>query len=113
MRSYERLSEPAPDVLMMVGLAVGMWAAIGVVALGVWPRPAAPQMAAAPPLAIEEHVATLFDMPVVPDRAQAQIHSPTPTQANPPDRRKVKVKPRKRAGPSLAVRIFSPRNSVN
>jgi hypothetical protein len=94
MQETDEAGQPAPNVLLMLAMAVGTW---GLVYLGVaslWPRQG-------PTLAVESvhalQLASLTDRP--------QVKSPTRTG--------VKAKRTRRIGPSLAQRVFRPSTSLN
>ncbi len=109
MQSYERLNEPPPDVLRMVGLAVGLWAVIGMAAAGMWPRQQpGPPPGGGPRLVMEAALPALVYAPLPPELATRPMRAKPPPAA-----RKVKAQARRRGGPSLAMRVFSSRNAVN
>jgi hypothetical protein len=95
MRSYEP-DEPMPDVLLLFGMALGSWAAIGIVVLTVWPPRPDAGMGDRPLIAAKAHVADVA------------------TTGKPATRAKAKVKGRKRSAPVVAARPVKAINwSVN
>jgi cytoskeletal protein RodZ len=87
----------APNVLLLLSGALGMWAVVIALAVSAWPR----QQAA--PKAVHSNT------PSVSDEAQPiQVRAPASMQFRSLKRTKVsKAKRKRRKGPSLASRIFA------
>jgi hypothetical protein len=94
MQGTDHADHPAPNVLLMVALALGMWGLVYLGAASLWPRQS-------PALAVES------------------VHAPqlasltAPPQMKSPMRTGVKAKRTRRIGPSLAQRVLRPSTSLN
>jgi hypothetical protein len=100
------MPEPAPNVLLLLGMAAASWAAIGIAGLALWPGQSDVQpVNMSVPLAVRDDpspVTAVHDHQIaVADPAKRR---PTAKQAV---RRKSKVAAKRRSGPSFAARVFA------
>jgi hypothetical protein len=96
MERTDQANEPAPNVLLMLAMAAGMWGLVYLGVASVWPRGVDRS-----DLAVEgRHVPQLAS---VTDQPVAKL----------PTRTTVKTKRKRRVGPSFAQRVFGPSASLN